>query len=148
MKLLLSILLIVAVSFSKTAFFNALESNDKEAIESLEKKLAETTVNNDQKAYYGAILMKSSDFQKTAGEKLKKFKSGHALLEEMITKNPKNIEYRLLRLMIQEHAPKVVKYNTNILDDAQFIKENTAQASKEIKTIITDYAKVSKNLKL
>lgn len=148
MNYFLSILVVIASSFSKSEFYKAMDSGDKTTIEILEKKIATASVTNDQKAYYGAILMKSSEFQKTAGEKLKKFKLGHVLLEEMIAKNPKNIEYRFLRLMIQENAPKIVKYNTNIEEDASFIKDNLNQAVKEVKSAITDYAKVSKVLKV
>ena len=146
MSYFLSILFVITFSFSKSEFYKVMESGDKTVIELLENKVASSSVTNDQKAYYGAILMKSSEFQKTAGDKLKKFKKGHVLLEEMITKNPKNIEYRFLRLMIQEHAPKIVKYNTKIEEDASFIKDNLNQASKEVKSAIIDYAKVSKAL--
>lgn len=142
------ILAVVAGSFSKSEFFKALESGNQTTIVTLEKKIADATVNDDQKAYYGAILMKTSEYQKTAGDKLKKFKEGKALLEGVIESNSSNIEYRFLRLMIQENAPKILKYNSNIKEDVAFIKNNLSKASKEIKTAITNYSEVSSNLKL
>lgn len=139
---------IIAASFSKTEFFKTLESGNQSSITAMEKKVAESTVNDDQKAYYGAILMKTSEYQKTAGDKLKKFKEGKALLEGVIQNNSTNAEYRFLRLMIQENAPKILKYNTNISEDVSLIKTNLSKVSKEIKQAITNYESVSKNLKL
>lgn len=141
--------LIVAVgSFSKSEFFKAMESGNQTTIVAMEKKTADASVNDDQKAYYGAIVMKTSEYQKSAGDKLKKFKEGKALLEGVIENNSSNVEYRFLRLMIQENAPKILKYNSNIKEDAAFIKNNLSKASKEIKTAITNYSEVSANLKL
>lgn len=144
----ISILAIIVTGFSKADFFKTMESGDQSGIIALEKKIAESAVNNDQKAYYGTILMKSSEFQKSAGDKLKKFKEGKVLLEDIIHNNPNNAEYRFLRLMIQENAPKILKYNTNIKDDAAFIRENINKVPGEIKSAITNYAGISANLKL
>lgn len=139
---------ILALGFSKTEFFKTLESGNQSSITAMEKKVAESTASEDQKAYYGAILMKTSEYQKTAGDKLKKFKEGKALLEGVIQNNSTNVEYRFLRLMIQENAPKILKYNTNISEDTALIKANLTKVSKEIKQAITNYESVSKNLKL
>lgn len=141
--------LIVAVgSFSKSEFFKAMETGNQTTIVAMEKKIADASVNDDQKAYYGAVVMKTSEYQKTAGDKLKKFKEGKTLLEAAIQSNSSNVEYRFLRLMIQENAPKILKYNSNIKEDVTFIKENLNKASKEVKTAITNYSGVSDNLKL
>lgn len=143
-----SILLIAVASFSKTDFFKTMESGDQSSIVALEKKIATSAVNDDQKAYYGAVVMKSSEYQKTAGDKLKKFKEGKALLENAIQNHPNNTEYRFLRLMIQENAPKMLKYNANIEEDIVLIKENLSKTSKEVRTAINNYSEVSKHLKI
>jgi hypothetical protein len=124
-----------------------MESGNQESIVTLEKKITGSTVNDDQQAYLGAILMKTSEFQKTAGDKLKKFKEGKTLLEKAIQTHPNNVEYRFLRLMIQENSPKILKYNTNLKEDVAFIKDNISKVSKEIKTVIISYSAVSENLK-
>lgn len=144
----LLILAVAVSSFSKSEFFKALESGNQTTIVAMEKKIGDAAVTDDQKAYHGAIVMKTSEYEKTAGDKLKKFKEGKALLEGVIQTNSSNIEYRFLRLMIQENAPKILKYNTNIKSDVAFIKENMNKATKEIKTAITNYSAVSANLKL
>lgn len=145
---LLSLLAIVATTFSKAEFFKTLETGEQSSIVALEKKIAAIPVSEDQQAYYGTIMMKSAEYQKTAGDKLKKFKEGKALLEGAIQSSSNNVEYRFLRLMIQENAPKILKYTANIKEDAAFIKSNQSKASKEVKTAMVNYAGVSANLKL
>lgn len=146
--LLISILTIITVNFSKTEFFKTMESGDQESIISLEKKIAGLAVSDDQQAYLGAIGMKTAEFQKSAGDKLKKFKEGKVLLEKAIQSHPNNVEYRFLRLMIQENAPKILGYNSNIKEDVSLIKANINKVPKEIKTAITNYSGVSENLKI
>ncbi|MEP6683274.1 MAG: hypothetical protein ABJA35_08440, partial [Parafilimonas sp.] len=55
--------------------------------------------------------------------------------------------YRFLRLIIQEHAPKIVKYNKEIDADASFIKKNYKNLSPDIQKILIDYSQNSKALK-
>lgn len=125
-----------------------MESGKQESIIALEKKMRGFSVSDDQQAYLGAIGMKTAEYQKSPGDKLKKFREGKVLLEKAIQIHPDNVEYRFLRLMIQENAPGILKYNTNIKEDVSLIKENISKASKEIKTAITNYSGVSENLKI
>ncbi|HRN48706.1 MAG TPA: hypothetical protein PKW69_11790, partial [Niabella sp.] len=60
---------------------------------------------------------------------------------------PSNTEFRFLRLMVQEHAPKNLGYNKNIMQDAQLIKTNYKSLSAAMQTQISDYSKNSKALK-
>lgn len=145
---IISILTIITVNFSKTEFFKTMESGNQESIIALEKKIKGLAVSDDQQAYLGAIGMKTAEFQKSAGDKLKKFKDGKVLLEKAIQTHPNNVEYRFLRLMIQENAPRILKYNTNIKEDVALIKENISKVPKEIKTALTNYSGVSENLKI
>ncbi|HLU86785.1 MAG TPA: hypothetical protein VKZ44_03450 [Taishania sp.] len=139
---------VFVLSFSKAEFFKAMESSDAKLIVSIEQKVASSSDSDEKRAYYGAILMKSADFQKTPGEKLKKFKQGKELLESVIASNPNQVEYRFLRLMVQENAPKIVKYDQNIEEDCKLIKSNLSKVSSELKNAISNYTKTSKNLKL
>lgn len=139
---------VFVLSFSKAEFFKAMESSDAKLIVSIEQKVASSSESDEKRAYYGAILMKSADFQKTPGEKLKKFKQGKELLESVIASNPNQVEYRFLRLMVQENAPKIVKYDQNIEEDCKLIKSNLSKVSSELKNAISNYTKTSKNLKL
>jgi hypothetical protein len=100
------------------------------------------------KKHKGALLMKKAGFQKTPKDKLTFFKEGRILLENEISLDPKNSEYRFLRLIIQENAPKIVKYNTDILGDSDLVKNNYLSLHSEVKSAIITYSKSSTILKL
>ena len=70
------------------------------------------------------------------------------MLEAVISANPKNVEYRFLRLIVQENAPKVLKYNTKIKEDAKIIKAGYQKVTSSVKQAIVSYAKKSVNLNL
>lgn len=140
--------IVIATSFSKGEFFKVIDSKDKLTISGLEKKLKELPQSDDQKAYLGTTMMKAAEFEKNLGEKLSKFKAGKSLLEEAINHSSTNVEYRFLRLIIQEHAPKILKYDTQLSADAEFIKLHLDKAPTEVKAAIKSYASVSANLKL
>jgi hypothetical protein len=52
-----------------------------------------------------------------------------------------------MRLIIQEHAPKIVGYRSELDTDAAFIEKNFGNLSAELQQIIIDYSKESKTLK-
>jgi hypothetical protein len=101
---------------------------------------------NDKTAYEGALLMRKSGSQKTPGQKLSMFKQGYKLLEAAISKEPSNIEYKFLRLMIQENAPKIVGYNKNIADDAKSLKSGYKSLPATVQKAVLSYSKTSKAL--
>ena len=72
--------------------------------------------------------------------------NGKAKLEPAIAKDTTNAEYRFLRLQIQEHAPKAVKYNDKLNSDKMFISKEYKNLSPEIQQAILDYSKQSKIL--
>jgi hypothetical protein len=103
----------------------------------------------EKEAYEGALLMKKAGVIKgTAKEKLIFFKSGRSKLESAIAKNNNNIEYRFLRLIIQEHAPKIVKYRNDIEQDSRLIITNFKSLPQDLQQTIADYSKASKVLKI
>ena len=102
----------------------------------------------DLDAYQGALLMKISGVQKNANKKLKIFKSGKILLETSIEETPENVEWRFLRLMIQENAPAIVKYRGKLEEDKDMIINNFSTCDKKLQDIIRDYARKSNLLKL
>lgn len=147
MHLVLSILLILAnSSFSKKNYFEIIRSQNQEKIELLAGKLKKLPKSDDKNAYLGALLMKCADFQKTPKEKIEKFKAGKSMLEHEINENPTQVEYRFLRLMIQEHAPKFLKYHANIQSDVAFIKKYQNKLPKDLQLALKDYALNSENL--
>jgi hypothetical protein len=150
-KLLIVFLFITAParaqqSFDKSAFYTILESGkvaDIDAQITMVKKL----VLPEKEAYEGVLLMKKSGMMAKPKDKLSVFKMGRLKLEAAITSDNNNIEYRFLRLIIQEHAPKIVKYQNALNEDSKLIRNNFKNLSPFLKETITDYSKKSKVLK-
>jgi hypothetical protein len=131
--------------FDRSAFYAAMASGN---IESVNKELAllDSASIIEKKAYEGALLMRKSGLLKIASEKLKLFKEGRIKLETALLKDSSNGEYRFLRLTIQEHAPKIVKYRTEIENDKQFILKSFKNLMPVVQQAILDYCKNSKIL--
>jgi hypothetical protein len=75
------------------------------------------------------------------------FNAGKKILESEIKTNSENVEYRFLRLLIQENAPKVLKYNGNVEEDAIAIVAGYSKLKESTKNAIESYAKKSASLK-
>lgn len=135
------------VTFSKADFYSVIEGDNENSITNYISKL-ENASNLEQKAYKGALLMKKASFQKTPKDKLTIFKEGRMLLEGSISSDPKNTEYRFLRLIIQENAPKILKYNTNISEDSEWVKKYYSSLNSEVKNAVISYSKNSTSLNL
>src|SRR5947209_137661 len=157
MKIFLLILILLPV-FNHAAVYNVKQQFDKTdfyrvlklgTIGEIDKELSNVDASSlkDKDAFTGALLMKKAGLLKVPKEKLDIFKKGATKLETVIHADSSNVEYRFLRLIIQEHAPKVVKYNKNIATDAVFIKKNFKQLSPDIQKILIDYSQTSETLK-
>lgn len=132
--------------FDKSTFYSALSSNKIDVINSQFTLLKGVSM-IEKEAYEGALLMRKSGLVKTAKEKLDLFKSGRIKLEKAISKNKDNIEFRFLRVIIQEHAPKIVKYKKELEADAMLIRANFKDLSAFLQQVINDYSKNSTVLK-
>ena len=132
--------------FDKAEFYAAMASDKLEDINTeLTAVRASSIVEKD--AYEGALLMKKSGLVGNAKEKLSLFRSGRAKLEACISKDNNNAEYRFLRVMIQEHAPKIVKYRDELDQDSQLIRASFKNLPQFLQQVINDYSKKSKVLK-
>lgn len=132
--------------FDKVAYYHILKSgNTKEINEEI--SLIDASSLDGKDAFKGALLMKKAGLLKVPKEKLDNFKSGRIKLETAMHNDSSNIEYYFLRLIIQEHAPKVVKYSSQINIDADYIKTNFKNLSPEVQRIVIDYSQTSKALK-
>ena len=146
-----SMLLILILSAflipTEQSFYKAFQGNSEEDIEYalviLEKEGLTQTKN---KAYKGALLTKKASFAKSPMKKLSIFKEGTKLLEEAISKDKNNAEYRFLRLVIQENAPALLGYNKSKEMDKQVIEQNFERLSRELRAYIKAYANQSKVL--
>ncbi len=134
-------------SIDKSAFYKAISSTNEEVINAQLVAVKASSI-AEKEAYEGALLMKKAGVIKGAAkEKLSLFKTGRAKLEAAIAKDKDNIEYRFLRLIIQENSPKIVKYKSDIEQDSQLVRSNFKNLSESLQLVITDYSKTSKALK-
>ncbi len=117
-------------------------STDTELTNDLYNKLAAVSIADEAKivAYKGAVLTLMAKHAKTIKEKKMFFQEGVQFLEAAVKTAPNDIETRYLRLSVQEHAPKIVKYNNNIEKDKSFLLENYGTSKDdELKTYIKSY---------
>lgn len=105
-------------------------------------------VGNELPAYRGALLIRKAGLVKIPAIKLKLFKDGVVKLEKAIKNDPDNIEYRFLRLTIQEHAPKIVKYRSSLQIDKDLIIKNFYKLSPVVQQAIKNYSAGSTVLSL
>ncbi|MCF0063697.1 hypothetical protein MUK70_30715 [Dyadobacter chenwenxiniae] len=154
MKILLIVLIcltsLTAFRFLQTdkqAFYKALSSGEEAAIDQKLADLAKEKQSSRINAYTGALTMKKAGFVKGVKGKVKIFKKGAHLLEEEITNNPANTEYRFLRLTVQEHAPGILKYNKQLDEDKQAVISGYNKLDSDMKAIVSNYAKNSKVLR-
>ena len=129
-------------------FYDLLSSADLKNIEAGIQEFRSAKTDSQRNAYLGTLLMKSAGLKNIPAEKLKVFKEGHKLLENEILRFPDQVEYRFLRFIIQESAPKIVKYNNNIQEDKKIILQHFSDLDIDLQRIIKNYCKNSKNLKI
>ncbi len=137
----------VCTNSYKVDYYKAFSSSDTILINNqlkvvLNSKFAE------KEAYMGALLMKKAGLLNSIKDKSNLFKKGKQLLENAISKEKQNAEYRFLRIAIQENCPLILMYNKNIDEDKQIVKQYFNILETEIKNAITDYCKTSNVIKL
>ena len=132
--------------FNRSDFYAALSSDKLNEINTQLNILKESSL-EEKEAYEGTLLMKKSGLVANAKEKLSLFKAGRIKLESSISKDTKNAEYRFLRIIIQEHAPKIVKYRNELEADSRLILDNYKNLPQFLQQVIKDNSKKSKVLK-
>ena len=132
--------------FDKKTYYKILKSGSSKEIDD-EISLINASSLKNKDAFVGALQMKKAGLLKVPKEKLKTFKEGATKLETVLRSDTLNVEYRFLRLIIQEHAPKITRYNKSIAEDADFIKSNYKKLAPDVQKILIDYSQTSKALK-
>lgn len=132
--------------FDKTAFYSAMASTDINTVNKQLQIIKSSSI-NEKEAYEGALLMIKAGLINKVKEKLSLFKTGRSKLEAAIKKDKDNAEYSFLRLIIQEHAPKIVEYRYNIETDISIIRSGFKTLAPVVQQAIQDYSKKSKVLK-
>ena len=128
--------------FDRAAFYNIIKAG---TVEDIDKELlvVEATSINEKVAYKGTLLMKKAGLVKKAKEKLAFFKLGRIALEGALQNNSINAEYHFLRLLIQEHAPKITKYSAQLGEDRDYLKKNYKSLTPIVQQAVIDYSKTS-----
>ena len=132
---------VFAQKMDKAAFYAAMQSGSKEDIE---KELSVLTDN--EQGYAGALMIRKAGLPKVK-ERLKLFKQGKAKLEAALANDPDNPELHFLRLSIQEHSPKIVKYKSDLQADKAFVIKHFDKLSLVVQRAVKDYSKESKVLR-
>lgn len=133
--------------FDRSVFYAVISSDKLNEINNQLNIIKESSI-FEKDAFEGALLMKKSGLLTNVREKLSFFKAGRTKLESSISKYKDNTEYRFLRLIIQEHAPRIVKYRDEIDEDSQLIQTNFKNLSILLQQVIMDYSKNSTALKV
>jgi len=124
-------------------FYNAFKSNDKTSIYKGIEQVKSGSTSTLKNAYLGALTMKSAQFASSSKDKIAVFKEGKTLLEASIVKEPKNGEFRFLRLALQEKSPKILHYTDNIDEDKKILFETYESQELIVKKAIKKYAEES-----
>ena len=89
--------------------------------------------------YKAAALTLKAKYEKGLLNKKNLFTQGAKLLEAVIKKDPANYEVRVLRMSIQENAPKITGYNKQIEEDKKFILKNYNSQKPDLKEFAKAY---------
>lgn len=119
-----------------------LAQNDVEITKSLSEELSNLEDSNSVLSVYkGAVLTLEANFENNKLEKLRLFKEGKKLIEAAIESNVANIEMRMIRLGVQENAPKILGYHKEKKEDKEFILRNyQATTSNKEKQVVKKFA--------
>lgn len=108
-------------------------------------KQASALSNSDlSNAYLGGAYITKAKYEKGIKNKKALIVKGADLLDNAVKNKPKDLEIRLIRLIIQENVPNIVKYKMFIQEDKKVILEHYSSQSTDIKKWISGYAKKSK----
>lgn len=132
--------------FKKSDFYKAIAGKNEDAINK-QLDLLKTSFIKEKNAYEGALLMKKAGIAVGPKKKLNLFKEGHKKLEGDLKKDSSNVEFRFLRLMIQEHAPGILGYKGELEKDKLYIKNNFKKLPPVAQQAVINYSKESKILK-
>jgi hypothetical protein len=130
----------------KEKLYSAMSSEDLGKVNQQLKRV-EPINSIEGEAFEGALLMKKAGLLKGAKEKLSVFKEGNKKLERSIDQDSINPEYRFLRLIIQENAPKILNYNKDLKTDQSILISKFKELPAPVKDAVLNYSKNSKVLK-
>jgi hypothetical protein len=129
----------------KAAFYAVMDGGNLDEVNK-EIDIVAASSSPEKDGFTGALLMRKAGLMKLPAQKLKFFKAGRIKFDTAVSSDKDNVEYHFLRLAIQEHAPKIVKYNRDIEADKKIIITAYKNLSPVVQHAIMDYTKNSKAL--
>lgn len=132
-------------NFDKAEFYEVMKSGNLETINE-EIEVVKGAPEKEREGYEGALLMKKAGLLKRPKQRLSFFKQGRIKLETAMLADSNNTEFHFLRLAIEEHAPKIVKYHSDIEKDKTLVLKNFKSLSPAVRHAILDYCENSKVL--
>ncbi|MDO5608176.1 MAG: hypothetical protein Q4G08_06960 [Capnocytophaga sp.] len=124
-------------------------SSSKENAELFLKNVAKITANIPAAEGYKAVSdILQAKFATDKNKRKELLIKGTTALDDAIQKHPTDYELRLIRLSVQEHTPKALKYQANIEEDAKFLLENYTTQKTDLQKMASEYAKKSKKINL
>lgn len=131
--------------FEKSAFYEAMASGDLKQVNAMLSVLE--NAGSEYNGYEGALLMRKAGLVTIPKTKLKYFKNGRIKFQQAYNADSTNTELHFLRLTIQEHAPNIVKYKSDISADKAYIIAHFKSQSPVVQHAIKEYSKTSKVLR-
>ncbi|WP_106794432.1 hypothetical protein [Aquimarina sp. Aq78] len=90
--------------------------------------------------YHGAALALKASFSWNLFSKISYFNKAKKMIDTAILSEPDNIELRMVRLSIQNNAPKIAGYYKNLEEDKDYIFDNIDKVDdKELKLYIENF---------
>lgn len=123
-------------------------STSEQAAEQLYNMLEKVDDNSKETttvAYKAAAITLKAKYSTNLLKKKNYFTRGATLLEDVIKKDNDNYEIRLIRLNIQENAPKITGYHKNKAEDKAFLIKHYDKQPADLKEYTRNFVKLSES---
>ncbi len=145
MKSLISCFLFLALAgggnIDRDQFYTVFKSDSKDNISELIEHYENTDLSGSLlNVYKGALLIKKSSYLNSVSERIEYFSHGKELIEKEIADFPENIEYRFIRLILQEQTPPILRYKSEIPEDKNTIMNSLNSIDEALKKRIINYS--------
>jgi len=85
---------------------------------------SKTSLTSDELCYKAVFQCMKAEYLYNPYQKLNSFKKGYSTLNNLISKNANNVEYKYHRYMIEKHTPSWLLDNNHMTSDKAFVKAN------------------------
>lgn len=111
----------VKIDDLRTTYFKAVKS--EQATQRL-FKMCEGQTDTECIVYRGVAFTLKANYTYNPFKKLEFFNQGTELIDLALKLEPKNVEFRFLRLTVQEGSPSMLGYKDQISEDRKFVVNN------------------------